>query len=196
MKDKKVIIDTNIFVNPDSFKHLGKNPEEALSSFLLSVEACKNIKVYVPPSVFVEMEKFIKLDKIESKLLSLISKKPPSKYEIFVPAMFLYEFVEETRFRTNKGLRIVEKYIGKASKSQNLDDLIRSSRQEYRVAMREGIVDSREDIDLIVLAKELKALLATSDQGLIKWADKMGIEVVSVKELKSIFTLASSQKKK
>ena len=48
-------------------------------------------------------------------------------------------------------------------------------RKSYREALREGIIDSKEDVDLILLAKELDALLVTVDQGAIKWADKLGV---------------------
>ena len=48
-------------------------------------------------------------------------------------------------------------------------------RKSYREALREGIIDSKEDVDLILLAKELDALLVTVDHGAIKWAEKLGI---------------------
>jgi predicted DNA-binding protein (UPF0278 family) len=41
--------------------------------------------------------------------------------------------------------------------------------------LREGIIDSKEDVDLILLAKELDALLVTVDHGAITWAEKLGI---------------------
>ena len=48
-------------------------------------------------------------------------------------------------------------------------------RKSYREALREGIIDSKEDVDLILLAKELDALLVTVDHGAIAWAEKLGI---------------------
>ncbi|OGW73876.1 MAG: RNA ligase partner protein, partial [Nitrospirae bacterium RIFCSPHIGHO2_02_FULL_40_19] len=54
-------------------------------------------------------------------------------------------------------------------------EVIQSLRRNYREALREGIIDSKEDVDLILLAKELDALLITIDHGVIKWAEKLGI---------------------
>ncbi len=52
---------------------------------------------------------------------------------------------------------------------------IQNMRKSYREALREGIIDSKEDVDLILLAKELDALLVTADRGAVKWAEKLGI---------------------
>jgi predicted DNA-binding protein (UPF0278 family) len=54
------------------------------------------------------------------------------------------------------------------------------------MALREGIIDSKEDVYLILLAKELNGLLATSDNGLIKWAQKLGIHCIAAQELKKL----------
>ncbi len=186
MDEKKVVVDTNIFVNPDSFRILGRTSQQALENFLQEVSLRRGMKVYCPPSVYEELAGFLDLPKIKSGLLSLISKSPPKKYEIFVPAMFFYEFIEEIRYRTNKGLRIVEKYIKKSKSGETEPNLIKSARQEYRVAVREGVVDSKEDIDLLILSRQLHALLATTDKGLIKWADKLGIETIGSSGLLSV----------
>ena len=121
---------------------------------------------------------------------TLLNKKPPSSYALGVPAMLVYEFIEEMRQRINKGLRIAEKYTRKGLKAaggrDKEEETIKSLRQEYRVALREGIIDSKPDFDLILLAKELEAYLATSDSGLVKWARKLGISCISAEELKEL----------
>ena len=86
------------------------------------------------------------------------------------------------RARINKGLRIAEKY----SRLNNNEESIKNLRREYRVALREGVIDSKEDFDLILLAKELDAYLATSDQGLVTWARKLGINCIGAEELKEL----------
>ena len=106
--------------------------------------------------------------------------------------MFVYEFIEEMRLRINKGLRIAEKYsrkslhnaAGTKSKRSPDETLIKTLRQEYRVALREGVLDSKQDFDLLLLAKELNAYLATIDGGLIHWAQKIGICCITAEELK------------
>jgi len=188
-----IILDTSIFVNPDSRKFFGNTPKEAFSNFLDQLKDKKRISCYIPPSVYEELAKFI--DKFPSpKKTILINKKPPSSYQTPVPAMLVYEFIEEIRLRINKGLRIAEKYTRKglnspipADKERN-EDLIKKLREEYRTALREGVIDSKEDFDLVLLAKEINAYLATSDLGLVKWAQKLGITCISAQELKELIT--------
>lgn len=190
MKSKlHIVIDTSIFVNPDSRFFFGNTPKEALDNFLDNVKDKPSIYCYIPPSVYEELLKFIHTPPASGKNI-LINKKPPSSYQSSIPAMFLYEFIEEMRLRINKGLRIAEKYARKGLQSpqtqnkEKEEETIKSLRQEYRPALREGIIDSKEDFDLILLAKELNAYLATCDKGLIKWAQKLGITCMDAVELK------------
>ena len=187
--DLNIILDTSIFVNPDSRVFFGNTPLKALSNFLDKIKNKKNIHCYIPPSVYEELSKFIEKLPPKEKTI-LINKKPPSSYQSSVPAILMYEFIEEMRLRINKGLRIAEKYTRKGLKiapptdKTKEEEIIKTLRQEYRPALREGIVDSKEDFDLILLAKELNAYLATSDKGLIKWAQKLGITCIDAEELK------------
>jgi len=188
-----IVLDTSIFVNPDSRFLFGQSPKEALNAFLEAIADKKDITCYIPPSVYEELSKFIE-NPLAAQKAVLINKKPPSSYEMPVPAMLVYEFIEEMRMRINKGLRIAEKYGRKEiqqtaagrSKREHDEALIKSLREEYRTALREGILDSKEDFDLILLAKELDAYLATTDGGLIKWARKLGICCITPEELKEL----------
>ena len=53
--------------------------------------------------------------------------------------------------------------------------------------MREGIIDSKEDIDTILLAIEQKAILSTADEGQIKLAMDLGIEIIEPRKFYSLF---------
>ena len=106
--------------------------------------------------------------------MAIMRQKSPSKHEINCPAFLLYELIEDMRDRVNKGLRIAEKAVRNAGKADERD-VIQGMRKNYRDALREGIIDSKEDVDLILLAKELDALLVTVDHGAIAWAEKLGI---------------------
>jgi len=195
MKNKaRIVLDTSIFVNPSSRKFFGKNPAEALSNFLDIVKSKKEVSCYIPPSVYEELMKFTE-ESAPIKNSVLIDKRPPSSYQSLIPAMLVYDFIEEMRARINKGLRITEKYARRVLKAPASDDrkkeedIIKALRQEYRAALREGIIDSKEDFDLILLAKEIDAYLATSDKGLVKWAAKLGINCIDAPELKEMLTL-------
>jgi len=187
-KSLKITIDTSIFVNPDSRIFFGQTPELALKNFLEKLEKQNDISCYMPPSVYEELMKFMETKPSPRETL-LIQKKPPASYETPIPSIFLYEFIEEFRARINKGLRIAEKYARQElkvtpPKERTEEEIIKRLREEYRVALREGIIDSKEDFDLLLLAKELGSFLATSDNGLIKWAQKLGIPALSAEELK------------
>lgn len=193
MKQIKIVLDTSIFVNPDSRCHFGATPIKALNEFLDMVADKKQISCYIPPSVYEELLSFI--EKLPpAKKTVIINKKPPASYLSSIPALLLYEFIEEMRSRMNKGLRIAEKYSRRAlstpiSTEKRKDEaLIKNLRQEYRTALREGVIDSKQDFDLILLAKELDAYLATADGGLIIWAQKLGISCIDAKELKEIIS--------
>lgn len=192
-KPLDIILDTSIFVNPDSRIYFGNTPKEAFSNFLDQLKDKKQINCYIPPSVYEELIKFIDKLPPAGKTI-LINKKPPSSYQTPVPAMLVYEFIEEMRLRINKGLRIAEKYTRKGlinpapTKEERNEDLIKKLREEYRTALREGIIDSKEDFDLVLLAKELSAYLATSDLGLVTWAQKLGITCINAQELKELLT--------
>lgn len=170
----KVVLDTSLFVNPDVRASLGETPTEALETFLFLAAQIHILEFYMPPSIFGELLNFVQKDKISGDLLVVLHQKPPKKHELKCPAFLLYELIEEMRERVNKGLRIAEKAV-RSSEKKKPEDIIQDLRRKYRDALREGIIDSKEDVDLLLLAMELDALLITADQGLITWAEKLGV---------------------
>lgn len=174
IKPLNVVLDTSLFVNPDVRASLGNTPTEALETFLFLAAQIHILNFYMPPSIFEELLHFVERDKIPADLLLIMHQKPPKRHELMTPAFLLYELIEDIRERVNKGLRIAEKAI-RSTTSRKIEDIIQDTRKKYREALREGIIDSKEDVDLLLLAMELDALLITADQGLIKWAEKLGI---------------------
>jgi len=168
----RVVLDTSLFVNPDVRASLGATPTEALESFLFIAAQLPILDFYMPPSIFEELMNFVDRDKIPGDLLVYLHQKSPKRHELKTPAYLIYELVEEMRDRINKGLRVAEKAV---RSDAPLNDNIQDLRRKYREALREGIIDSKEDVDLLLLAMELDALLVTADQGALKWADKLGI---------------------
>jgi RNA ligase partner protein len=171
---QRVVLDTSLFVNPDVRKSFGGSPTEALEAFLFLAAQIHILEFYMPPSIFEELLHFIEKDEIPEDLLLILHQKPPKKHELKCPAFLLYELIEDMRERVNKGLRIAEKAV-RSIEEKSSDEIIQDLRRKYREALREGIIDSKEDVDLLLLAMELDALLVTADQGLIKWAEKLGI---------------------
>lgn len=173
-KKEKVVLDTSLFVNPEVRTDFGKTPTEAIENFLSIAAQIPILEFYMPPSIFQELFNFIDENKVSGDLLTIIRQKPPKRHELSCPAFLLYELIEDIRERVNKGLRVAEKAVRDIKKGEE-KEVIQSLRRNYREALREGIIDSKEDVDLILLAKELDALLITIDHGVIKWAEKLGI---------------------
>lgn len=171
---RKVVLDTSLFVNPDVRLSLGTTPTEALEVFLSMAAQIQILEFYMPPSIFEELMHFVNKDKISGDLLVILHQKPPKKHELKCPAFLLYELIEDIRERVNKGMRIAEKAV-RSAENKKADEIIQDMRKKYREALREGIIDSKEDVDLLLLAMELDAMLITADQGLIKWAEKLGV---------------------
>ncbi len=171
----RVVLDTSLFVNPDVRRYFGDTPTEALEGFLFLAAQIPIMEFYMPPSIFKELLHFIDMKKISGDLLVILHQKPPSKYEMSCPAFLLYELIEDIRERINKGLRVAETAVRRVGKKSERE-IIQELRKKYREALREGIIDSKEDVDLILLARELDALLVTADHGVIKWAEKLGIK--------------------
>ncbi len=174
-KIKRVVLDTSLFVNPEVRHSLGSTPTEAFSRFLDMAREATSLEFFMPPSIFEELMNFVSRDQISGELLLHLNQKAPSRLDIQLPSMLLYEFVEEMRERVNKGLRISEKALRRAHSTEP-DELIKDLRRKYRDALREGILDSKEDVDLLLLAYELDAVLVTADGGAVIWADKLGIK--------------------
>ncbi len=170
----RVVLDTSLFVNPEIRNDFGDTPTEAIKGFLDIAQRIPSLEFYMPSSIFRELLNFVNEKEIPGGLMAVLNQKSPSKHEMTCPAFFLYELIEDIRERVNKGLRIAEKAVRSAGKSDE-KDLIQGMRKNYREALRDGIIDSKEDVDLILLAKELDALLVTVDHGAIKWAEKLGI---------------------
>jgi len=185
LKQECFIIDTSIFTNPDVYITFGRTPTTALKNFLKLIVKLESPNFYMPPSIYQELMDFVDIDKIPKDLQVRIFQKPPMKYEMNVPSFLLYELIEDVRHRIDKGLRVAEQAVREVI-NENEPDTINNLRRKYRSALREGIIDSKEDVDLILLARELDGILVTADKGIMTWADKLGIRYVESRNLRGI----------
>lgn len=169
------VLDTSIFVNPDARKDYAKSASRAMQQFIRIARKSEH-DFYAPPSLFKELTNFVP-EHMES-FATVVKKKAPNKYALYLPASVFEGFLEDIRYRIGKGLKIAEKYALKPSASA---EEIKKLREQYRETMRTGIVDSQEDFEIVLLSKELGATIATSDQGIMKMAEKLGCEFVDGK---------------
>ncbi|MFQ5963262.1 MAG: RNA ligase partner protein [Candidatus Scalinduaceae bacterium] len=185
LKNESFVIDTSIFTNTDVSIAFGKNPTTALKGFLRLISKIEGPYFYMPPSIYKELMNFVDSNKIPKDLQVRIFQKPPKKYEMNVPAFLLYELIEDVRHRIDKGLRVAEQAVREVV-TDTEPETITNLRKKYRSALREGIIDSKEDVDLILLAKELDGILVTADKGIMTWADKLGIRFIESRNLRGI----------
>ena len=178
---KKFVLDTSIFVNPKSREGLGESVDKAIENFIKLAKKAKGMEFYMPPSVFYELSHFS--SKAE-KLSLYVKKKAPNIYATYVPAAVFYAFIDDVRRRVNKGLRIAEQFA--IDNRPDNDVKLRALREKYREAMRAGIVDSKEDFELILLAKEIDGILVTTDEGIIAFANALGCEYLEGEKFEKI----------
>jgi RNA ligase partner protein len=183
---EKIVIDTSVFTNPDVYSLFGKSAKDAFRNFLELAKRFKNeFEFYMPPSVFEELNLILGEDSIPPEADLTIKLKSPKRFNIEVPGFLLYELIEEVRNRINKGLRVAEEAVQVAEK-QSKEKIINRLRNKYREALRSGIIDSTEDVDLILLAMELGAAIVSADEGVRKWAEKLGVRYINPKALISV----------
>ncbi len=182
MPNRVFVLDTSLFVNPHSRGHFGKTPTAAVKAFLKMISKMR-IELYIPPSVFNEMKNFIEKKTIDELELS-VKKKAPNMYAIYLPAAVLYDFIDDIRTRINKGMRLAEEFT--RDSHPDVDMKLGKLREKYREAMRSGIIDSKEDVELVLLTKELDATLISSDEGVLKFAEQIGCTYLNAEKFHAL----------
>lgn len=184
MEKERLIPDTSIFTNPDVYRQFGEDPSTAFQNFLLIVAELEgDVGVYLPTSVYDELKRMLPHLKVPPRARSVLKVKSPKKYELYIPAFLMYEFIEEIRNRINKGLRVAEEAV-KALSQKMPEEVLKSLRKKYREVLREGIIDSKEDLEIILLALELDGVVLSADRGVLHMADSLGLRFWEPKEIK------------
>ena len=184
----RFVLDTSVFTNPDVHGQFDADPIEALRVFLGIAERAR-AELYMPTSVYEELGRMRDLGPLAADFETVVRIRSPRKAGLSLPGEILYEFIEEVRRRIDKGLRVAEEAARSAAQAPvdaDVGRLINHLRERYREALRQGILDSREDADVLLLAYELDGVLVSGDEGLRKWADKVGVRIVGPRHLRRI----------
>ncbi|MDV3104026.1 RNA ligase partner protein [Thermococcus waiotapuensis] len=184
----KFVLDTSIFVNPEIRSSFGSDPTSAMKAFLeYAGKLFGRVEFYMPAGIYREVMNFVDVEEVSPDIELYIIKKPPDVHNIKIPAFVVYELIDDIRRRIDKGLRVAEKAVRESVlETDNVDRIIQKLRRNYRKALREGIVDSKEDFELILLAKELDAVIVSADVGILTWAQKMGIKWVDAARFRDV----------
>lgn len=181
-----VVLDTSLFTNPATGAQFGPDTGSAVQKFIeLARHAADRLRCAMPPSIFDELKTFLQPDQIPPDFEYVITLKAPNRYGVLVPGFLLYELIDDIRVRIDRGLRVSEKAVRNA-RPANVEAMINRLRSEYREALRAGLLDSREDVDLILLARELDAALVSSDRGVVTWAERLGIRLIEPGQLRRL----------
>ncbi|UPM44398.1 RNA ligase partner protein [Halocatena salina] len=196
---QRFVLDTSLFIT-DEIREAGRSLQETILHLLDLVATARlelNISCYMPPSIHDELGTMLRdrevSDAVHSRLDTWVVRKSPDRYGVTIPADIVYEFIDEMSDRVNRGLRVSEEAIREveqldptelasdADRSEYMteaDRILSDMRDKYRRALQRGVLDSREDFDLLVLARELDAGVVTEDRGIISWADEFGLRYV------------------
>ncbi|RUM33959.1 MAG: RNA ligase partner protein [Archaeoglobus sp.] len=212
--DTTAITDTGLR-QKEGYETLCESAQEVLD--LIAKARLKfEISCYIPyPTVYSELVSFLKrygcVDEVFIKLDTWLVKKTPNRYEVKIPAAIFYEYVLTMREKINRGRKLAEEFIWESSAitssiilkedsnskkeeiQQEIGSLIGRFRDKYKTTLRQGILDSSPDLDVLLLAKELEAGVVSSDIGIRKWSERMGLRYVEASKfprmLKEYLTL-------
>jgi len=204
---QQFVLDTSLFIT-EGIRREGESVEGAVLRLLDLIATARlelNVSCYVPPSIHDELATMLRdrdvSDEVFSKLDTWVIRKSPDRYGVQIPADIVYQFVDEMSDRVDRGLRVSEEAVrevegldpetlagggddgdrgdgGGSEYMTEADRVVSDLRDKYRRALRRGVLDSREDFDLLVLARELEAGVVTEDRGIISWADQFGLRYV------------------
>lgn len=208
MQKQRFCLDTTAITDSEVRKSLGaktiSESAEIILDLIAKARVHLDISCHIPyKSVYNELGGFLQREECPREILIKVDtwlvKKTPNRYEIKIPAEIFYEYISDLRERINKGMRISESamyetaseaYIYSQANEKNRQDVINevlsksvnSFRNKYRGALRTGTLDSAPDLDVLLLAKELDAAVVASDEGIEKWAQRLGLRFVNAKD--------------
>lgn len=188
MTMEKFVLDTSVFTNPAVFVQFSADPHEAIGAFL-ELARSTPAEFYMPRSIYAEFCQMRDLGELAGEYEARVRIRSPRRFDLSIPGELLYEFINEVRLRIDRGLRIAEEHarMGYAERDeQDVGKVISRLRERYREALRRGIIDSREDADMLLLAYELDAVLVSADEGLRTWADKVGARLIDPANLRHL----------
>jgi hypothetical protein len=177
---QRFVLDTSLFFS-EEIREEGDDLEAAVDRLLDAIARARldlAISCHMAPSTHGELVAMLRArgvdDSIERKLNTWIVRKHPDRYDVTIPAEVVYGFVREMSDRVDQGLRVSEDAVRRAGDGDT-ERVVADLRGKYRAALRRGILDSREDFDLLVLARELDAGIVTEDTGMRDWAADFGL---------------------
>jgi len=190
MRYQRYVLDTSAFTGLGESKQKIEKHIKKLTEIVTKSKKYA-VSFYMPPSAWEELVGLLERKNVSGALISKLDawtiQKAPSRMELQMPSEFLYQYIIEIRERLNKGLREAEKAVLKTKhKPETHAKVVSELRDGYREAMRKGMLDSKEDLDVILLAKEINADIIAKDEGISNWAKAWGIRFIDAEKFDKI----------
>ncbi len=183
-------LDTNILFSFQKGINLGDSPSEVADKLII-IGKSRRARFFMPPRIVEELSFLVDPNarpKI-NEFLAQVTVQSPTVHDQTIGVQILYDFVDEGRERTQKGLHIADEIIVQTAQSylqkqemakidfqKSLQPIKENLRLRYRNATRTGFIDSLADLDLLFLAKESDSNLISADEGVVLWGRKMGVK--------------------
>ncbi len=195
---QRFVLDTSAFTG---FQHK-ENACEWMADILDLIATARiklNISCHIPfPTVYDELKQLIGEYGCGEELLikadTWLVKKTPNRIDVKIAAEIFYEYIKDMRTRMNRAMKVAEGSIWLAAeearkltlKEKDKEEIEREStgfiisnfRDKYRNALRYGTLDSAPDLDVLLLAMEMNAGVVARDEGIKKWAERLGLRYV------------------
>src|SRR3989344_2002730 len=191
----KYVIDTNLLFNMEGRMGIGDKTETIIKNLHQAFGRAKEkILIYMPPSIKEEIESFFENPRqpFLHDFFTAVTIKTPNLSEIMVSSSVMAEFIDECRTRAYRGMNVAEENITKAATDFMgheelpkkefqiaVGSIIKSFRERYRNATRTNFIDSQSDFEIIMLAREQEAYLVSTDEGVIRWGRRFGVQEMS-----------------
>ena len=182
------VLDTSSVADLGLRRHLGASSLEdavsALADLLRKVTLRHEARFYVTPVMMDELRSFLLNNGVSEEVVNRFTAwlviKSPSLHDVKIPAAVMATYVEEVQKRMTKGLKVAEEIVKRAARNEaGLGQLIRMLREKYREATRHGIIDSTADFGAAILSLEVNGIMVTSDEGIRRLCNMLGVMVVS-----------------
>ncbi len=181
-----VVLDTSVFTNPAVARAFGPTSAQAAHAFTaLARQLAQELAFYMPPSVHSELQTFLEPDELPRDFELVVRLRAPKRHQIQMPGSLLYQLIDDMRERINRGLRAAEEAVRNPG-GHPPERAIAKLREKYRAILRAGIIDSREDVDVLLLAVEIDAAVVSADLGLTTWAERLGLRIIHPERLPGI----------
>ncbi len=182
----KFVLDTSALTDPRlrgvfKVKELWEAVDKCLELMALG-RVRLGFTYYTTPSVLKELKGFLERSDSPSEVIARlgvwITPSSPALDDLKIPASLFLEYVAEVRKRMDKGLRIAEESTRRAHAGGDVGEHIRTLREKYRESTRKGLLDSVVDLEAVMLAYQLNAVLVSNDEGLCKVARRLGVTCI------------------